>query len=480
MPIQTVGNMELEIAQDEQKNMRERFQREKGLASTIGGSIEGAYNGVQNMMKSELDIQRKKEFSDLLSSGTAGISKFADELGLDPAEKQKWVNIAKHIQKPEQFGNLYKGMQEQAQKNKAKTHTASLLTNAQQKLNEVINGNIVDPDKIAQLRNEMAGLQGDPGNSMEDVKRLDVIIGNLDDYIEKSSGSSAKSGLSGRDLASSEDKLRGEVYKNTKDAKQSIQFAQRAITLGKAALRNKKGLNTSADIALIMSFNKLLDPGSVVREGEYARNEQAQGVFNWLKGFVESMKASGGAKLTDTARRNIMASMESMQKIYELNILEEKAGLASIALRRGGNARNVIPNISAEQERMLNDAVSKGQLLSDNELYKAMRMKLQKEAIAFADKAAKEQQANEADFMYRGPRVVEKVMKNNNLDDSYLQASSLGDDTSSVQNDSATTAQNNNSTKATTQNNNSTKKSIKIKSELDAMYEELAELKEGK
>jgi len=44
--------------------------------------------------------------------------------------------------------------------------------------------------------------------------------------------------------------------------------------------------------------------------------------------------------------------------------------------------------------------------------------------------------------MYKGPRVVEKVMKNNNLDDSYLQASSLGDDTSSVQNDSATTTNN--------------------------------------
>jgi hypothetical protein len=61
--------------------------------------------------------------------------------------------------------------------------------------------------------------------------------------------------------------------------------------------------NPQAQTALVFSFGRMLDPTSVVREGEYKLFEQGRGVLDTLGNFPE--RAASGARLTPEQIRNM-------------------------------------------------------------------------------------------------------------------------------------------------------------------------------
>jgi hypothetical protein len=85
------------------------------------------------------------------------------------------------------------------------------------------------------------------------------------------------------------------------------------------ASRQNPESQVAIDQALVTIYNKILDPGSVVRESEYARTGQNMAFVNQIRGKAEQIMA-GGAGLTDIERKALvrMASevMQSRQKQY--------------------------------------------------------------------------------------------------------------------------------------------------------------------
>lgn len=69
-------------------------------------------------------------------------------------------------------------------------------------------------------------------------------------------------------------------------------------------------LNTF-DQLIGVSFNKLLDPGSVVRESEFNRLAGFQSLKGQIGGAIESL-AVGGSKLDDAGRRGVIKAIEDM------------------------------------------------------------------------------------------------------------------------------------------------------------------------
>lgn len=67
------------------------------------------------------------------------------------------------------------------------------------------------------------------------------------------------------------------------------------------------------DQAIIMTFNKVLDPNSVVRESEYARVGTGLSFMKRLEGYGEKLK-EGGAGLTDSDRQDIMTTIGQLYK----------------------------------------------------------------------------------------------------------------------------------------------------------------------
>jgi len=84
---------------------------------------------------------------------------------------------------------------------------------------------------------------------------------------------------------------------------------------------SKKGneSKSAADQALVITFNKMLDPTSVVRESEYARTPEGQSAMAQLEGFVERVK-QGGVGLTDENRKSVVSIsgklMTEAQNVY--------------------------------------------------------------------------------------------------------------------------------------------------------------------
>jgi hypothetical protein len=60
------------------------------------------------------------------------------------------------------------------------------------------------------------------------------------------------------------------------------------------------------DQALVVTFNKMLDPGSVVRESEFARTPEGQAAIDKMQGWYERLE-TGGVGLVKESREEIMA-----------------------------------------------------------------------------------------------------------------------------------------------------------------------------
>lgn len=95
------------------------------------------------------------------------------------------------------------------------------------------------------------------------------------------------------------------------------------------------------DQSLITSFNKLLDPGSVVRESEYARTPHGMALISILEGFVGRIE-KGGSGITDEYRDEIV---EVAERLYN-NALQDYKSYVSDFIDRskswGASPYNVV------------------------------------------------------------------------------------------------------------------------------------------
>jgi hypothetical protein len=96
----------------------------------------------------------------------------------------------------------------------------------------------------------------------------------------------------------------------------------------------------AADQVLITAFNKMIDPDSVVREGEYARSVQGQSWWAQLVGRSESA-LSGGTGLTDSDREQIVSATENLFRDYINSYNKEAYKYRGFAGQQGAASDNV-------------------------------------------------------------------------------------------------------------------------------------------
>lgn len=105
---------------------------------------------------------------------------------------------------------------------------------------------------------------------------------------------------------------------------------------------NKKGTSKAAsDQALITLFNKMLDPSSVVREGEYARSLEGQNAMARAAGYLERL-TKGGAGLTDENRKDMVTIANNLYKDAKSVYKEQSSFYKNIAQTHQINPGNII------------------------------------------------------------------------------------------------------------------------------------------
>lgn len=102
-------------------------------------------------------------------------------------------------------------------------------------------------------------------------------------------------------------KLRGEFDKHqvVKDFQEAHNGYERVIASVKAREANPQAVSPAADIGLVYGYMKMLDPGSVVRETEYATAENARGVPDHVRGLFNRLLS--GERLTPEQRQDFTA-----------------------------------------------------------------------------------------------------------------------------------------------------------------------------
>lgn len=84
-----------------------------------------------------------------------------------------------------------------------------------------------------------------------------------------------------------------------------------------AVSKGKDGKSkAAADQVLIVAFNKMIDPNSVVRETEFARSTEGQSIMNRLKGKADQA-LQGGVALSDEDRKAIVDATAKLYQSYQ-------------------------------------------------------------------------------------------------------------------------------------------------------------------
>jgi hypothetical protein len=127
-----------------------------------------------------------------------------------------------------------------------------------------------------------------------------------------------------------EAKLRAEYYTNTKtyqDVKDA--YASLGATQDTAV----------GDVALIFSYMKMLDPGSVVREGEYATAQNTAGIPDQVMNLYN--KLVDGERLNPKQRASFKGQAKSLYAAAAKKEVVVRKGITNIGNRYGLNIENI-------------------------------------------------------------------------------------------------------------------------------------------
>ena len=127
-----------------------------------------------------------------------------------------------------------------------------------------------------------------------------------------------------------EAKLRGEYNNQTKN------FGEVKAAYGRVLASEE---TAAGDLALIFSYMKMLDPGSVVREGEFATAEQAAGIPDRIRNIYNKLLT--GERLNPDQRKMFASQAKSL---YDQSRQQEalvRSGVERIARGYGLNVGNI-------------------------------------------------------------------------------------------------------------------------------------------
>ena len=128
---------------------------------------------------------------------------------------------------------------------------------------------------------------------------------------------------------------------------------------------NGKVKYNANDQTLITTFNKILDPTSVVRESEFARTAAGQGLIDKIQGAAEKM-IKGGSGLSKEERDDVFNAIEAMYKAQEEEARRYGKFYSDLAIRYGINPEDITGGIGLDLNEPEKPRVSESEKQNDN------------------------------------------------------------------------------------------------------------------
>lgn len=131
------------------------------------------------------------------------------------------------------------------------------------------------------------------------------------------------------------------VYENAAPTWQSM---QKSIKIALDPKIDAKGKG-AADYALVVGLAKILDPTSVVREGEVESVRATGGAADYLVSYFNQL--TSGGSLSDDVRQGIMQTGQDRMRAYYDQTKAKHDWITGIATRHGMNPDDIVPPLPA-------------------------------------------------------------------------------------------------------------------------------------
>ena len=153
-----------------------------------------------------------------------------------------------------------------------------------------------------------------------------------------------------RDQFNQEQRLRTTYDGLTKEIREAKRYVD--IIKSSAALKNSQG-----DLALIVGFTKLLDPGTAAREGEVKLTQSTAGLLENASVWLPRLQ-SGKTLLPDDVRQKYVQAAQAMSGEYDKGLGRITQKYKDMATRQGLDPRNVVISYDdgAQQQKPAQDA----------------------------------------------------------------------------------------------------------------------------
>ncbi|ARM14166.1 MULTISPECIES: hypothetical protein [Rhizobium] len=118
---------------------------------------------------------------------------------------------------------------------------------------------------------------------------------------------------------------------------------QQALPSYSSMIDTAKTDSKASDLNLIYGLGKIMDPNSVVREGEMTMVQNTSSWPDWLKGAYDSV--TGGSRLEPETRKAILGEARSRMMAYRGALDNDISQYRGIIGRRGMNEADVLPTL---------------------------------------------------------------------------------------------------------------------------------------
>lgn len=166
----------------------------------------------------------------------------------------------------------------------------------------------IDPNDVAAFMGEQAQLIESGGGDTRFLRKGIQALSSGDEQ------QILEQGEAFRRLAASFEPQKGPNQKQINVLRKNVTDVTKDLRKVDSAFRKiqkagSKG-TAAADMSLIFSFMKILDPGSTVREGEFATAQQTTGIPGQVVNFYN--RAREGTRLNDTQRKDFISQSEGL------------------------------------------------------------------------------------------------------------------------------------------------------------------------
>ncbi|WP_259667095.1 hypothetical protein [Rhizobium lentis] len=118
---------------------------------------------------------------------------------------------------------------------------------------------------------------------------------------------------------------------------------QQALPSYSSMIDTAKTNTKASDLNLIYGLGKIMDPNSVVREGEMTMVQNTSSWPDWLKGAYDSV--TGGSRLEPDTRKAILGEARSRMMAYRGALDNDISQYRGIIGRRGMNEADILPTL---------------------------------------------------------------------------------------------------------------------------------------